>query len=505
MMSTPDHDFLDAAIQAKVAGIVRALPSPPAWVDDWNRLGPESSAEEILAVCQKVRDSGCLPADAGLHLVAGQIDAMIGDEAETSLRDLDDRMKAIERAYEQETGRPWPFDDIPPEYREYEELLRQYEAAWDAIFAARLETCGERDLAALYRADPKGFERRYEAGWKYFQEEEPKRRRKAAREICPGSADVRWPGRIARQGCPDLVEGRRPRSPDGLVQIASCLDVSRAELVRTALAGAGIAAALDNATFVSWYWHYANAVGGVKVFVCNRDFDRAREVLTAACAKPTESLPRWVCPACGQRVAGQWAACWQCGHWAEGTSDGPPTEDVAARPVAEDEGPIGKDLSGILAVATVFFMMAVLLKSGLGAILVIAPLAIVLLLVMQLFNPPPVWPAEPQAVAEPSDLRFPNFSRTRSEVSRAIVQRAWKAAIFALGFPPLGLYSVRLLWKLVNTDAPLSGPDRWRCGIALVVDIIAIVMCPLYCVLMFGLMLCVVLLSFVSMTAQEGP
>ena len=262
IMNTPENDFPDPAIQAKLAGIAKALPSPPEWFDDWNRLGPESSAEEILAVCRRIRDSGCLPADAGLHLMAGQIDAMIGDEANTSLRGLDDRMKAMERAYEQETGRPWPFDDIPPEYREYEELLRQYEAAWDKIFAGRLEACGEREMAALYRADPKEFERRYEAGWNFFQQEEPQRQAK-----------------MASRACPDLVEGRRPRSPDNLVQIASCLDVSRAELVRMTSAGAGIAAALGNATFVSWYWHYSNAVGGVKVYVCNRDFDRAREVL----------------------------------------------------------------------------------------------------------------------------------------------------------------------------------------------------------------------------------
>lgn len=118
-----------------------------------------------LAVYQAIRNSGCLPLDAGFHLVSWQIDAMASLEAESSLPDLDDRMGAIEKAYELETGKPWPPDDVSPEY---EELLKQYNAVWDQIFVMKLDASGEQEMARLYRADREEFHRRGEAGRQYF-------------------------------------------------------------------------------------------------------------------------------------------------------------------------------------------------------------------------------------------------------------------------------------------------------------------------------------------------
>jgi hypothetical protein len=86
-------------------------------------------------------------------------------EAETSLRDLDDRMEAIEQAYETEHGEPWLPDEAPPEY---EELLDQSHAACERIFLAKLETFGEQEMADLYRADYAEFHRQSEAGRQYF-------------------------------------------------------------------------------------------------------------------------------------------------------------------------------------------------------------------------------------------------------------------------------------------------------------------------------------------------
>ena len=147
---------LHAAINAGLASYRGGLwpPRRPLGIRtgcSWDR---ESTEEERLAVYQAIRDSGCLPPDAGFHLVSWQIDAMASMEAETSLRDLDDRMKAIEKAYELETGEPWPPDELPPEY---EELLEQYHAAWDRIFLAKLEAFGEQEMADLYRADREEF------------------------------------------------------------------------------------------------------------------------------------------------------------------------------------------------------------------------------------------------------------------------------------------------------------------------------------------------------------
>ena len=164
-MNPNDNDPLHAAINAKLAVIVETSPTTPAWHDAWMRLGPGSTEEERLAVYQAIRDSGYLPPDAGFHLVSWQIDAMASLEAETSLRGLDDRMKAMKKACELETGEPWPPDDLSPEY---EDLLKQYHAAWERIFLAKLEAFGEQEMADLYRADREEFDRRGEAGREYF-------------------------------------------------------------------------------------------------------------------------------------------------------------------------------------------------------------------------------------------------------------------------------------------------------------------------------------------------
>ena len=68
------------------------------------------------------------------------------------------------------------------------------------------------------------------------------------------------------------------------------------------------------------------------VLVRYREAQRACEVLAAAGAELTESLPPWTCPLCGQRVAGQWVVCWQCGQAADGTPGQEPAEAIAAPP-----------------------------------------------------------------------------------------------------------------------------------------------------------------------------
>jgi hypothetical protein len=56
-----DDDSLLAAVNAKLTAIVEASFTPPTWYHDWMRLQPGSTNEERLAVCQAIRDSGCLP------------------------------------------------------------------------------------------------------------------------------------------------------------------------------------------------------------------------------------------------------------------------------------------------------------------------------------------------------------------------------------------------------------------------------------------------------------
>ncbi len=95
-MNTADNDPLHAAINAGLAKVVKVLAAQPAWYQDWMHLGPESTEERRLAVYQAVRDSGCLPPEAGFYLVCWQIDAMASQEAETSLRHLDDRERGTD-------------------------------------------------------------------------------------------------------------------------------------------------------------------------------------------------------------------------------------------------------------------------------------------------------------------------------------------------------------------------------------------------------------------------
>ena len=441
-MSTPDDDLLLTAVNIKLTGIAEASRSPPSWYGDWKRLGPESTEEERLAVYRAIRDSGCLPGESGFCLVSGQVEVMANLEAETSLRDLNDRMEAVEKAHKTEKGKPWPNDQVPEEYKE---LWRQYQDAWDEIFVRKLKAFGEQEMADLYSAAPEHFNRCYEIGLQYFKR---------------------------------LVKADKAISPDELVTVTSCLDVPRADLVRLALAREGIPAALGNANFLSWCWHYSNAVGGVTIHVRHRDAENAREVLTAARARPSVSLPPWICSSCGQQVAGQWDVCWQCGHLADGTPGDPLAEEVVAQPNGDSEAGKWQASPRLFAVALCVGLAVVLLKCGLKPLVLLAPFVCFFVFLLQRLGPRPGQQPEPQGVTESGDLPAPGASAARSRVSRALVQRAWQAAVIAvLTFPPLGFYSMRLLCKLVRRGTPLSRADRWRFWMALLLSILTILIC----------------------------
>src|ERR1035437_6858581 len=128
-MSTSDSNFLHRAINAKLASLLDQLPAKPSWYGRWQRLSPESTEEERLTVYQAFRDSGVLPDDAGFYLVAWQVDALAEYYAETALRDLDERLSAIEREHGLEKDEISEPGEVPPEY---EAVLRQYHDAWDA-------------------------------------------------------------------------------------------------------------------------------------------------------------------------------------------------------------------------------------------------------------------------------------------------------------------------------------------------------------------------------------
>ena len=432
-MSMSDDEFLFAAIKVKLTAIAAASPAPPSWYGDWMRLEAGSSKVQCLAVYQAIRDSGCLPEEAGFCLVAWCLEGLADLEAETSLRNLLDRMESMEKDYESQEGGPWPEDQVPAEY---EELSQQYQDAWDKIFLRKLDACGEREMADLCSVDPEWFDRCYEIGLQYL--------------LAP-------------------IPAGKAISPDELVRVTSCLDPPRADLAQLALAREGIPASFGNANFLAWFWHYSNAVGGVTIQVRNRDAQQAREVLKAARARPPASLPPWTCASCGQRVAGQWDACWRCGHLADGTPASPHAEGSAAQPQDDACADAWLNVSRLFTAAAGVVLVIMLCKIGWKLPLTLAPFVVIIAVLLRHFEPSSS--REPQsqgsAVADAPPLH--DRSIARSEVSKAIVRRAWQAAVIAaIGFPPLGFYSMRLLWKLGQRSTPLS----WGDSVALLVGLL---------------------------------
>jgi hypothetical protein len=272
--------------------------------------------------------------------------------------------------------------------------------------------------------------------------------------------------------------GTKQLSPNALVKVTSCLDVPHANLAQMALAKEGIQTWLGNANFVSWYWHYSNAVGGVTIHVRRHEAEQARKVLGIARAKSMDILPSWTCSSCGQRISGQWDACWQCGQWADGTPATSLAADMVRQPAGSIETVRWWNVPRLVAVLASIGLMILILKGGWIPFLLLVPLVLFFIFLLWQLDPLPDRQSEPHGVAEPSILSSPNFRTTGSRLSKAIVQRAWQASILAiLSFPPLGFYSMRLLWKLNGRETPLSRVDRWRCWAAFIIDIPAILFC----------------------------
>lgn len=164
-MNAADDNPWHVPVNAKLASILASSGVEPAWYRGWMALRPQSSNDERLAVYQAIRDSGCLPAEAGFYLVSWQIDAMTSEDAETKLRPLEDQIQAIRRAHGINEDDSWPPSQAPAEY---EALRREYNAAWEDIFVAKLKACGEREIARLYRSNREEFELRSEAGREFF-------------------------------------------------------------------------------------------------------------------------------------------------------------------------------------------------------------------------------------------------------------------------------------------------------------------------------------------------
>ena len=137
-MSTKNRGRLHAVIDARLSAIASSLREPPPWNEPWLRLGPESTWEERLFVCQAVRNSGSIPAEAGYFLVSWIIeDLAIVVESERV-----DSLAFMNR--------------------------RESRRASDRSFADLLDQHGEHEMAERFRTDPLGHARRREVGRRFF-------------------------------------------------------------------------------------------------------------------------------------------------------------------------------------------------------------------------------------------------------------------------------------------------------------------------------------------------
>ncbi len=285
----------------------------------------------------------------------------------------------------------------------------------------------------------------------------------------------------------DVVSADELDSANDLVRVASCWDVARADLAQLVLAEAGVTSALESAAFLSWFWHYGIAVGGVKVHVRRCQSEDARRVLAEARTRPTESLPPRTCPHCAQRLAAQWEVCWQCGLGPDETPGDQAAEDTQPRPQGEPDTERGLGGTGLCALPLVVMLLAQLWRYGLVPFLVNVPVVVFYGLLLNLLGrvpderpeePGPDATAERGPAAGPPEPPSSGRSGTQSRVGRAIVLRGWQAAVLgAFMFPPLGVYSLRLLCKRSLRNIPLGRADKLRYAMSFFLGGLAAVLC----------------------------
>src|SRR6478672_11485979 len=107
---------------------------------------------------------------------------------------------------------------------------------------------------------------------------------------------------------------RRVHRLHGMKQVYSARDEADAELVKNALADAGIEAVVQGGPL-------SNVLGAIPVsaetlpsiWVRDEDADRAAAALREfQHPAPPQGQP-WKCPKCGETVEPQFTACWNCG------------------------------------------------------------------------------------------------------------------------------------------------------------------------------------------------
>jgi hypothetical protein len=239
-----------------------------------------------------------------------------------------------------------------------------------------------------------------------------------------------------------------------VVCIRSYLTVWEADWQRSLLADAGIPTSADNCAVVLWAWHYAQAVGGVKLYIDATQLAEAVAVLAGSMPDDrasSESAPAVCdCPQCGAELPADWDACWRC-------SPAPETvTEVAMEHGSEpaDSPQTARPIAAVLLLTWAVLSHGLVFGAELLALIVAGHFVV------------GQWAdaASPPSEDADPDAALPDPPR-RTEVGESIALRAWHAA--ALGciwFPPLLLYAVYLLVRLGWRRFELSPIGRARHG-----------------------------------------
>jgi hypothetical protein len=165
------RERLHPVIDSQLARIARSTSQAPAWFEPWLGLGPQSTEQERLTVCQAIRNSGSLPAHAGYFLVSLVLENMSSDRVSRLAHGL-----------------------LTMNQREWRRTS-------DRVFAKLMDEANESEMARLFRSDPLEHTRRREAGRQFF----------FGRDAEEGPADSGWLQEFSRVISSSLVTDKATR------------------------------------------------------------------------------------------------------------------------------------------------------------------------------------------------------------------------------------------------------------------------------------------------------
>lgn len=149
-------NLLDAVIDTKLSEVSTGLTTAPEWHAAWKRLGRHSPKQERLAVYQAVRDAASLPNNACFFLVAYQVLKIANEE----LSDAGGLRQGARRLIDGEpSSRPFRGEATDGSLSE----------AMVTAYADTLDRFGESEIADMLRSNREEFDRRIEAGRRFFE------------------------------------------------------------------------------------------------------------------------------------------------------------------------------------------------------------------------------------------------------------------------------------------------------------------------------------------------